>query len=303
MGQTSKHKSGFVALVGRPNVGKSTLMNRLIGQKVAITSAKPQTTRNKISGIYTEDDMQVVFVDTPGIFKSHSDLDEYMDKASLSSLKDVDLVMFMVDAKEAGKGEEYVAGLLKDLDIPVFLVINKIDQVHPNELLPIIDSYQAVGKFAELEFLPISARQGNGVDDLLKTLKDYLPEGPQYYASDEVTDRPEYFVVAEMIREQILRLTDQEVPHSTAVWVDQMNQRINGKLQIDATIFVEKDGQKRIIIGQRGAMIKQIGMRSRKEIENLLGEKVNLKLWVKVRRNWRQDPAFLKSIGYDKKEL
>lgn len=301
MGQTSKHKSGFVALVGRPNVGKSTLMNRLIGQKVAITSAKPQTTRNKISGIYTEDDMQVVFVDTPGIFKSHSDLDEYMDKASLSSLKDVDLVMFMVDAKEAGKGKEYVAGLLKDLDIPVFLVINKIDQVHPNELLPIIDSYQAVGKFAE--FLPISARQGNGVDDLLKTLKDYLPEGPQYYASDEVTDRPEYFVVAEMIREQILRLTDQEVPHSTAVWVDQMNQRINGKLQIDATIFVEKDGQKRIIIGQRGAMIKQIGMRSRKEIENLLGEKVNLKLWVKVRRNWRQDPAFLKSIGYDKKEL
>ncbi len=301
MGQTSKHKSGFVALVGRPNVGKSTLMNRLIGQKVAITSAKPQTTRNKISGIYTEDDMQVVFVDTPGIFKSHSDLDEYMDKASLSSLKDVDLVMFMVDAKEAGKGEEYVAGLLKDLDIPVFLVINKIDQVHPNELLPIIDSYKAVGKFAE--FLPISARQGNGVDDLLKTLKDYLPEGPQYYASDEVTDRPEYFVVAEMIREQILRLTDQEVPHSTAVWVDQMNQRINGKLQIDATIFVEKDGQKRIIIGQRGSMIKQIGMRSRKEIENLLGEKVNLKLWVKVRRNWRQDPAFLKSIGYDKKEL
>lgn len=301
MGQTSKHKSGFVALVGRPNVGKSTLMNRLIGQKVAITSAKPQTTRNKIFGIYTEDDMQVVFVDTPGIFKSHSDLDEYMDKASLSSLKDVDLVMFMVDAKEAGKGEEYVAGLLKDLDIPVFLVINKIDQVHPNELLPIIDSYQAVGKFAE--FLPISARQGNGIDDLLKTLKDYLPEGPQYYASDEVTDRPEYFVVAEMIREQILRLTDQEVPHSTAVWVDQMNQRINGKLQIDATIFVEKDGQKRIIIGQRGAMIKQIGMRSRKEIENLLGEKVNLKLWVKVRRNWRQDPAFLKSIGYDKKEL
>ena len=293
MGQTSKHKSGFVALVGRPNVGKSTLMNRLIGQKVAITSAKPQTTRNKISGIYTEDDMQVVFVDTPGIFKSHSDLDEYMDKASLSSLKDVDLVMFMVDAKEAGKGEEYVAGLLKDLDIPVFLVINKIDQVHPNELLPI--------KFAE--FLPISARQGNGVDDLLKTLKDYLPEGPQYYASDEITDRPEYFVVAEMIREQILRLTDQEVPHSTAVWVDQMNQRINGKLQIDATIFVEKDGQKRIIIGQRGSMIKQIGMRSRKEIENLLGEKVNLKLWVKVRRDWRQDPAFLKSIGYDKKEL
>ena len=296
MGQTSKHKSGFVALVGRPNVGKSTLMNRLIGQKVAITSAKPQTTRNKISGIYTEDDMQVVFVDTPGIFKSHSDLDEYMDKASLSSLKDVDLVMFMVDAKEAGKGEEYVAGLLKDLDIPVFLVINKIDQVHPNELLPIIDSYQAVGKFAE--FLPISARQGNGVDDLLKTLKDYLPEGPQYYASDEITDRPEYFVVAEMIREQILRLTDQEVPHSTAVWVDQMNQRINGKLQIDATIFVERAGQKAIVIGEKGAKLKRIGMEARTDMEKMFEQKIMLTLWVKVKGGWSDDERALKSLGY-----
>ena len=301
MAQTSNFKSGFVALIGRPNVGKSTLMNRLVGQKVAITSNKPQTTRNKISGIYSADDMQVVFVDTPGIFKSHSDLDEYMDKASLSSLKDVDLVLFMVEPKKAGKGEEYVAGLLKDLDLPVFLVVNKIDQVHPNDLLPIIDSYQALGNFAE--YLPISAGQGNGVDDLLATINKYLPEGPQYYASDEVTDRPEYFVVAEMIREQILHLTSQEVPHSAAVWVEKMNERVNGKLQIEATIYVEKPGQKRIIIGQGGSMIKKIGIQSRKEIEALLGEKVNLQLWVKVRQNWRQDPAFLKSIGYDKKEL
>lgn len=301
MAQTSNFKSGFVALIGRPNVGKSTLMNRLVGQKVAITSNKPQTTRNKISGIYSADDMQVVFVDTPGIFKSHSDLDEYMDKASLSSLKDVDLVLFMVEPKKAGKGEEYVAGLLKDLDLPVFLVVNKIDQVHPNDLLPIIDSYQGLGNFAE--YLPISAGQGNGVDDLLATINKYLPEGPQYYASDEVTDRPEYFVVAEMIREQILHLTSQEVPHSAAVWVEKMNERVNGKLQIEATIYVEKPGQKRIIIGQGGSMIKKIGIQSRKEIEALLGEKVNLQLWVKVRHNWRQDPAFLKSIGYDKKEL
>lgn len=301
MAQTSNFKSGFVALIGRPNVGKSTLMNRLVGQKVAITSNNPQTTRNKISGIYSADDMQVVFVDTPGIFKSHSDLDEYMDKASLSSLKDVDLVLFMVEPKKAGKGEEYVAGLLKDLDLPVFLVVNKIDQVHPNDLLPIIDSYQALGNFAE--YLPISAGQGNGVDDLLATINKYLPEGPQYYASDEVTDRPEYFVVAEMIREQILHLTSQEVPHSAAVWVEKMNERVNGKLQIEATIYVEKPGQKRIIIGQGGSMIKKIGIQSRKEIEALLGEKVNLQLWVKVRHNWRQDPAFLKSIGYDKKEL
>ena len=301
MAQISNFKSGFVALIGRPNVGKSTLMNRLVGQKVAITSNKPQTTRNKISGIYSADDMQVVFVDTPGIFKSHSDLDEYMDKASLSSLKDVDLVLFMVEPKKAGKGEEYVAGLLKDLDLPVFLVVNKIDQVHPNDLLPIIDSYQALGNFAE--YLPISAGQGNGVDDLLATINKDLPEGPQYYASDEVTDRPEYFVVAEMIREQILHLTSQEVPHSAAVWVEKMNERVNGKLQIEATIYVEKPGQKRIIIGQGGSMIKKIGIQSRKEIEALLGEKVNLQLWVKVRHNWRQDPAFLKSIGYDKKEL
>lgn len=301
MSEEKKFKSGFVALVGRPNVGKSTLMNYLVGQKVAITSNKPQTTRNRISGIYTSDDMQVVFVDTPGIFKPHSKLDDYMDRASLSSLNDVDLVLFMVEPEEIGKGDQYIAELLKKVKVPVFLVINKVDQVHPDKLLPIIDSYRKLADFAEI--LPISATQGIGISDLLESIHKYLPEGPQYYGSDQITDRPEYFVVAELIREQILHLTGQEVPHATAVAVEHMNQRIKGKLQIEATIYVERDGQKGIIIGKGGKMLKQIGINSRKQIEDLLGEKVNLRLWVKVQRNWRSDPNFLKRIGYDKKEL
>ena len=292
--EEKKFKSGFVALVGRPNVGKSTLMNYLVGQKVAITSNKPQTTRNRISGIYTSDDMQIVFVDTPGIFKPHSKLDDYMDKASLSSLNDVDLVLFMVEPEKIGKGDQYIADLLKEVKVPVFLVINKVDQIHPNKLLPIMDSYHKLESFKEI--LPISATQGIGIEDLLATLNKYLPEGPQYYSA-------EYFVVAELIREQILRLTSQEVPHATAVAVDQMNKHQNGKLVIEATIYVERDGQKGIIIGKGGKMLKQIGINSRKEIEDLLGERVNLHLWVKVQHNWRSDPSFLKQIGYDKKEL
>lgn len=301
MDQKQDFKSGFVALVGRPNVGKSTLMNRLVGEKVAITSNKPQTTRNRISGIYTGDDMQVVFVDTPGIFKPHSKLDDYMDKASFSSLNDVDLVMFMVEPNEAGKGDQFIAEQLAKVNVPVFLVINKVDEVHPDKLLPVIDSYQKLGKFKE--FLPVSATEGIGIPDLISSLHEYLPEGPQYYGSDQITDRPEYFVVAELIREQILQLTSQEVPHATAVAVDRMNQRVKGKLQIEATIYVERDGQKGIIIGKGGKMLKQIGINSRKAIEALLGEKINLRLWVKVQHNWRSDPSFLKLIGYDKKEL
>ncbi|WP_251717783.1 GTPase Era [Lactobacillus agrestimuris] len=301
MTQEKKFKSGFVALVGRPNVGKSTLMNRLVGEKIAITSNKPQTTRNRISGIYTEDNMQVVFVDTPGIFKPHSQLDNYMDKASLSTLNDVDLVLFMVEPESPGKGDKFIIEQLKKVKAPVFLVINKVDEVHPDKLLPVIDEYRNLGNFKE--FLPVSATEGIGISDLLETLYNNLPEGPQYYGSDQITDRPEYFVVAELIREQILQLTSQEVPHATAVAVDRMNQRINGKLQIEATIYVERDGQKGIIIGKGGKALKQIGIRSRKAIEDLLGEKVNLRLWVKVQKNWRSDPNFLRSIGYDKKEL
>lgn len=301
MSQETKNKSGFVALVGRPNVGKSTLMNFLVGQKVAITSNKPQTTRNKISGIYTTDDMQVVFVDTPGIFKPHLELDDYMDKASLSSLKDVDLILFMVEPEKMGRGDEYIIEQLKKVNVPILLLINKVDQVNPNELLPIIDEYHKLDVFKE--FLPISATQGIGIADLIEVLHEYLPEGPDYYDPEQITDRPEYFMVAELIREQILKLTSEEVPHAAAVWVERMNQHENNKLQIEATIYVEKSGQKGIIIGKGGAMLKQIGIKSRKQIEELLGEKVNLKLWVKVQRNWRSDPRFLKQIGYNSKDL
>lgn len=301
MSQETKNKSGFVALVGRPNVGKSTLMNFLVGQKVAITSNKPQTTRNKISGIYTTDDMQVVFVDTPGIFKPHLELDDYMDKASLSSLKDVDLIFFMVEPEKMGRGDEYIIEQLKKVNVPILLLINKVDQVNPNELLPIIDEYHKLDVFKE--FLPISATQGIGIADLIEVLREYLPEGPDYYDPEQITDRPEYFMVAELIREQILKLTAEEVPHAAAVWIERMNQHENNKLQIEATIYVEKSGQKGIIIGKGGAMLKQIGIKSRKQIEELLGEKVNLKLWVKVQRNWRSDPRFLKQIGYNSKDL
>lgn len=301
MTENKKIKSGFVALVGRPNVGKSTLMNYLVGQKVAITSSKPQTTRNKISGIYTSNDMQVVFVDTPGIFKPRLKLDDYMDKASISSLNEVDLVLFMVEPDEIGKSNEYIGDLLKKVKVPVFLVINKVDKVNPDKLLPIIDSYRKFENFKE--YLPISATKGIGISDLLETIHKYLPDGPEYYDPDQITDRPEYFLVAELVREQILKLTAQEVPHATAVKVERMNQHVRGKLKIEATIYVEKDGQKGIIIGKGGKMLKQIGINSRKQIEALLGEKVNLRLWVKVQSKWRSDPSFLKKIGYDKKEL
>ena len=297
----NNNKSGFVALLGRPNVGKSTLMNYLVGQKVAITSNKPQTTRNRISGILTTDDMQAIFVDTPGIFKPHLNLDEYMDKASLSSLKDVDLILFMVEPEEMGKGDAYIADMLKDVKVPVILLINKVDQVNPNELLPIIDQYRNLNTFKE--FLPVSATQGVGISDLMQVLHQYLPEGPKYFGSDQITDRPEYFMVAELIREQILKLTAEEVPHAAAVWVEQMNKHENNKLQIEATIYVEKSGQKGIIIGKGGKMLKQIGINSRRQIEDLLDEKVNLHLWVKVQRNWRSDPQFLRRIGYNPKDF
>lgn len=298
---TTNYKSGFVALIGRPNVGKSTLMNTLVGQKIAITSYKPQTTRNQISGIYTAEDSQIVFVDTPGIFKPRSKLDDYMDHASLASLKDVDLILFMIEPDELRHGNRYIYEQIAAANKPVFLVINKVDQVKPDDLLPLIDDYRQQAKLQEI--LPISATKGIGISDLLTAVKSTLPQGPQYYGSDEVTDRPEYFVVAELIREQILRLTDQEVPHATAVAVDQMNQRVQGKLQVSATIYVEKSGQKGIVLGKGASMLKQIGINARKQIEALLGEKINLKLWVKVQRNWRSDPIFLKRIGYDQKEL
>ena len=301
MDEKKDYKSGFVALIGRPNVGKSTLLNFLVGQKVAIMSPQPQTTRNKISGIYTDDQEQIVFIDTPGIHKPKNKLDDFMDKSSYSALDEVDVVLFMVEPEPAGKGDQYIAELLKKIKKPVFLVINKIDKVHPDKLLSIIDSYKNLGDFAEI--VPISASQGNNVSELIKTIAKYLPEGPQFYDADQLTDRPEYFIVAELIREQVLKLTHEEVPHATAVVVDRMRDHEGGKLQIEATIYVERPGQKGIIIGKKGQMLKQIGIAARQENEALLGEKDNLRLWVKVQKNWRSDPAFLKSIGYNAKEL
>lgn len=299
---TDTYRSGFVAIVGRPNVGKSTFMNRMIGEKIAIMSAKAQTTRNKIQGIYTDDHAQIVFVDTPGIHKPHNELDEYMDQAALSTFNEVDAILFMISGiDKKGPGDQYIMDQLKNVKKPVYLVVNKIDAVHPDQLLPLIEQYRR-----ELDFkgvYPISALEGNNVPEMLHELEQTLPEGPQYYPEDQLTDHPEYFVVGELIREKILELTHEEVPHSVAVVVERMKERVNDKLQIEATIVVERDGQKRIVIGQKGAIIKEIGIRSRREIEALLGEKVNLKLWVKIQKNWRDNNQYLREFGYNKKRL
>ncbi|WP_413523572.1 GTPase Era [Latilactobacillus curvatus] len=296
------YRSGFVAIVGRPNVGKSTFMNRIIGEKIAIMSSKAQTTRNKIQGIYTDDNAQIVFVDTPGIHKPHNELDEYMDQAALSTFNEVDAILFMISGiDKKGPGDQYIMDQLKNVKKPVYLVVNKIDAIHPDDLLPMIEQYRH-----ELDFkgvYPISALEGNNVPEMLKELEQTLPEGPQYYPEDQLTDHPEYFVVGELIREKILELTHEEVPHSVAVVVERMKDRVNDKLQIEANIIVERDGQKRIIIGQKGSIIKEIGIRARREIEALLGEKVNLKLWVKIQKNWRDNNQYLREFGYNKKRL
>lgn len=297
-----KHRSGFVAIIGRPNVGKSTFMNRILGEKVAIMSPKAQTTRNKINGIYTQPDAQIVFVDTPGIHKPQNELDEYMDQAALSTLNQVDAVLFMVAAdEEPGRGDKWILNELEKVKSPVYLLINKIDLVHPDALLPLITEYSKMRDFSEI--FPISATMGNNVDDLLTKLIADLPEGPQYYPDDELTDHPEYFVVGELIREKILELSHDEVPHAVAVVVERMKDYVGGKLQIEANIFVERPGQKAIIIGKGGSMLKQIGIKARRDIETLLGEKVNLKLWVKVQKNWRDNNAYLRTLGYNKKDL
>jgi GTP-binding protein Era len=298
----SEHHSGFVAIIGRPNVGKSTFMNRILGEKIAIMSPKAQTTRNKINGIYTTPDAQIVFVDTPGIHKPKNELDTYMDKAALSTLNQVDAILFMVEAdEEKGPGDGYIMRQLAEVKKPVYLIINKIDLVKPDDLLPLIESYQHDYAFAQV--FPISATMGNNVDELLTALTDALPVGPQYYPEDQLTDHPEYFVVGELIREKILELTRDEVPHAVAVQVERMKDREGGKLQIEAYIIVERDSQKGIIIGRGGQMLKQIGIRARHDIENLLGDKVNLKLWVRVQKNWRDNNAYLKSLGYNTKDL
>lgn len=299
---SNEYKSGFVSIIGRPNVGKSTFINRVIGQKIAIMSDKPQTTRNKIQGVYTTDHSQIIFIDTPGIHKPKHKLGDFMMKVAQNTLKEVDLILFMVNAEEGlGKGEEFIIERLKETNTPVFLVINKIDQVHPDELLPIIDQYK--DKFSFQEIVPISALQGNNVETLLQEIESYLPEGPQYYPSDQVTDHPERFIISELVREKVLHLTREEVPHSVAVVIDSIEKRENNKaVYVAATIVVERDSQKGIIIGKQGKMLKEIGQRARVDIENLLGSKVFLELWVKVQKDWRNRLSQLRDFGFREDE-
>ncbi|GIO13372.1 GTPase Era [Cohnella xylanilytica] len=290
-------KSGFVAIVGRPNVGKSTLMNQVIGQKIAIMSDKPQTTRNKIHGVYTTDEAQIVFLDTPGIHKPNSKLGDYMVKSAQSALSEVEAVLFLTDvSEELGGGDRYIIEQLKKIDTPVFLVLNKIDKVHPEELLPIIEKFSKLHSFAEI--VPVSAIHGSNVSALLETLTRYLPEGPMYYPADQVTDHPEQFVCAELIREKILQLTREEIPHSIAVEIESMGTQDNGVVQIGAVIYVERSSQKGIVIGKNGAMLKEIGKLARQDMERLLGSKIFLELWVKVKEDWRNRESVLKSLGF-----
>ncbi|AGT32828.1 GTPase Era [Geobacillus genomosp. 3] len=296
------YKSGFVAIIGRPNVGKSTFLNRVIGQKIAIMSDKPQTTRNKIQGVYTDDDAQIIFIDTPGVHKPKHKLGDFMMKVALNALREVDLVLFMVNAEEGfGRGEAFIIERLNEVHTPVFLVINKIDRVHPDELLPLIDRYKDLYPFAEI--VPISALEGNNVERLLEQIKQRLPEGPQYYPPDQITDHPEQFIIAELIREKALHLTREEVPHSIAVVVERIERREEtGTVYVGAVIVVERDSQKGIIIGKQGRMLKEIGQRARADIEALLGSRVFLELWVKVQKDWRNRLAQLRDFGFREDE-
>ncbi|WP_147532395.1 GTPase Era [Bacillus marasmi] len=301
-GKSNKFKSGFVSIIGRPNVGKSTFLNRVIGQKIAIMSDKPQTTRNKVQGVLTTDDAQLIFIDTPGIHKPKHKLGDFMMKVAINTLREVDLVLFMVNAEEGfGRGEEFILEKFEGVNTPIFLVINKIDLVHPDKLLEIIQSYSEKYNFTEI--VPISALQGNNIERILEQIKKYLPEGPQYYPADQVTDHPERFIITELIREKALHLTHEEVPHSLAVVMEKLDRSDDKNvIHVMATIIVERDSQKGIIIGKQGKMLKEIGKRARVDIENLLGSKVYLELWVKVQKDWRNKMGQLRDFGFREDE-
>ena len=291
-------KSGFVTLIGRPNVGKSTLMNNLIGQKIAITSSKPQTTRNRIQTVYTDEEGQIIFLDTPGIHKAKNKLGDYMVNAAERTLSEVDVVVWLVEPTDfIGNHEQHIAEILKNVKTPVILAINKIDSVNKEDIMTAINTYKDVHEFAEI--VPVSALKGENREELLKVLFKYLPNGPMYYDEDTITDQPERQIVAELIREKALRLLSDEVPHGIAVTIENMKYRKKAHIyDIDATIICERDSHKGIIIGKKGAMLKSIGTKARVEIENLLGNKVNLQLWVKVKKDWRDSDFLLKNYGY-----
>lgn len=296
-------KSGFVTLIGRPNVGKSTLMNQLIGQKIAITSNKPQTTRNRIQTVYTSDEGQIVFLDTPGINQAKNKLGEYMIKVAERTLNEVDVILWLIEPSAfIGKGDRYIIEQLAKTKTPIFLIINKIDSVKEIEVFKTIEEYKDVLDFAEI--IPVSAQTGKNTDDVIKTIFEHFSEGPQFYDEDTITDQPERQIVAELVREKALRCLDQEIPHGIAVVVESMKERERGDIMdIEATIVCERDSHKGIIIGKQGSMLKKIGSAARYEIENLLDIKVNLQLWVKVKKDWRDSDMLLKNFGYNKKDL
>ena len=293
-------KSGFVAIIGRPNVGKSTLMNHLIGQKIAITSKKPQTTRNRIQTVYTCDEGQIVFLDTPGIHKAKNKLGEYMVHVAERTLDEVDVVLWLVEPTTfIGAGERHIAEQLRKIKTPVILVINKVDMVKREEVLPAIAAYKDLYEFAEI--VPVSARNGDNTEELVKVILKYLPYGPQFYDEDTVTDQPERQIVAELIREKALHSLNEEIPHGIAVAIDRMKMQ-NKVMHIDATIICERESHKGIIIGKQGNMLKKIGSTARYEIEKMLDCKVNLKLWVKVKKDWRDSEFLMKNFGYREDE-
>lgn len=295
---SEKYKSGFAAIIGRPNVGKSTLMNSLVGQKIAIMSDKPQTTRNKIMCVLTLDEAQVIFIDTPGIHKPKHKLGEYMVDTAKQAFREVDVILFVVDITEKpGAGEEYILESLQDVRTPVVLVVNKIDQVQKDAILPRIDIYRQKREFAAV--VPISAITGTNQDALVGEIVKYLPEGPQYYPPDMITDQPERLIIAELIREKALHFTRDEIPHAIAVDIEEIVTRPDETLYVRAVIYVERDSQKGIVIGAKGSMLKEIGKQARADIENLLGSKVFLDLWVKVKKDWRNREGTLRMFGYE----
>ena len=301
---TPDFKSGFVAIIGRPNVGKSTLMNHLFGQKIAITSKKPQTTRNRIQTVLTTEEGQIVFVDTPGIHKAKNKLGEYMVNAAESTLAEVDVILWLVEPSTfIGAGEQHIIKQLKKTKTPVILIINKVDTVEREKILEYIDAYRKVFDFAEI--VPASALREQNLDTVVDVIFKYLPYGPMFYDEDTVTDQPQRQIAAEIIREKALHALDEEIPHGIAVAIDRMKKRPGRSniIDIDATIICERNSHKGIIIGKQGAMLKKIGSNARYELERMLEAKVNLKLWVKVTKNWRDSDFLIKNFGYDKKEI
>lgn len=301
MTDITEYKSGFISLIGRPNVGKSTLINEIIGEKISIISDKAQTTRNRISGIYTTKSEQMIFIDTPGVHKPKHRLGDFMNDQALTTLNEVDVVLFLVNASQKrGPGDSFIMERLEKISQPVFLVINQIDKVHPDDLPAIAESYTQDYDFSEV--IPISAANGNNIDNLLQTVVSYLPEGPKYYPEDQVTDHPESFIIKEIIREKVLELTREEIPHSTAIVIDNIFRNDDDKLEISANIVIERSSQKGIIIGKKGSMLKEIGKRARRELEALLGEKIYLDLWVRVKSDWRDRDNYLADFGYNRED-